>query len=104
MADESLSLAALAEEFEISYRTLRRDLRERLAYLDIGCQNGIYRLHPDTLKAYRDKDVLTFVRQTEMTRIFRGWTAVCSGWVISVHYALCLLIWKRNVRILGSFN
>lgn len=33
MAGESLVLSCLAQEFNVSERTLQRDLRERLAYL-----------------------------------------------------------------------
>ncbi len=98
MAGESLALCALAKEFEVSYRTLRRDLRERLAYLDIECLNGAYRLHPDTLKAYRDKDVLTFVRQTGMTRIFPGLDSRLLGLLLSQRQNAPCIVWHHAHR------
>lgn len=70
MAGESLVLSSLTKEFNVSERTLQRDFRERLVYLGVEGQRGVYRLPLNTLNAYRDKDILTFVKQTGMTRLF----------------------------------
>ncbi|WP_275075303.1 WYL domain-containing protein [Providencia rettgeri] len=72
MAGESLCLSALVDEFGVSSRTLRRDLRERLAYLDIEYQQGMYRLSPQAQRQMVNKAVLTFARQTGMAHIFPG--------------------------------
>ncbi len=104
MAGESLSLSALVDEFQVSYRTLRRDLRERLAYLDIEFQNGVYRLYPNTLKAYRDKDVLTFVRQTGMTRIFPGLDSRLLGLLLSQRQNAPCIIWHHAHRTSAEYS
>ena len=40
VAGETLSVRKLAAEFGVSVRTLRRDFRERLMYLDLEYQSG----------------------------------------------------------------
>ncbi|EIU7555373.1 WYL domain-containing protein [Providencia rettgeri] len=72
MAGESLYLASLADEFGVSPRTLRRDLHERLAYLDIEYQQGMYRLSPQAQRKIMNKAVLTFARQMGMAHVFPG--------------------------------
>ena len=44
VAGETLSVRKLAAEFGVSVRTLRRDFRERLMYLDLEYQSGYCRL------------------------------------------------------------
>ena len=44
VAGETLNMARLAAEFGVSVRTLRRDFRERLMYLDLEYRRGQYRL------------------------------------------------------------
>lgn len=44
LAGETLSVRKLAAEFGVSTRTLRRDFRERLMYLDLEYRNGLCRL------------------------------------------------------------
>lgn len=40
VAGETLNMARLAAEFGVSVRTLRRDFRERLMYLDLEYRRG----------------------------------------------------------------
>lgn len=86
IAGESLVLSCLAQEFNVSERTLQRDLHERLAYLGVEGRQGCYRLSINTLKAYQDKDILTFVKQTGITRLFPGLDNRLLG-LNSVHHA-----------------
>ncbi|VUS61586.1 hypothetical protein SB6425_00358 [Klebsiella huaxiensis] len=44
IAGETLDMRRLSVEFGVSVRTLYRDFRERLIYLDLDCHNGCYRL------------------------------------------------------------
>ncbi len=44
VAGETLNMARLAAEFGVSVRTLRRDFRERLMYLDLEYRRGQCRL------------------------------------------------------------
>ncbi|WP_423191302.1 DeoR family transcriptional regulator [Campylobacter geochelonis] len=39
---EKLSIAELSEEFNVSARTIRRDLKQRIAHLPVVCENGFY--------------------------------------------------------------
>lgn len=49
VAGETLDLQALATEFGVSVRTLRRDFRERLMYLDLEYRKGRCRLLSGTV-------------------------------------------------------
>ena len=44
VAGETLDMRKLAAEFGVSVRTLRRDFRERLMYLDLEYRQGRWRL------------------------------------------------------------
>ena len=44
LAGETLNMRKLAAEFGVSERTLHRDFRERLIYLDLEYQDGCCRL------------------------------------------------------------
>ncbi|EKT55828.1 HTH domain-containing protein [Providencia sneebia] len=103
MAGESLVLSCLAQEFNVSERTLQRDLRERLAYLGVEGRQGCYRLPINTLKAYRDKDVLTFVKQIGMTRLFpglKGMTVKPYGKYVGARIVLVGLWAQPNIMLL----
>ncbi|HAT1515621.1 helix-turn-helix transcriptional regulator [Morganella morganii] len=99
MAGESLVLSCLAQEFNVSERTLQRDLRERLAYLGVEGRQGCYRLPINTLKAYRDKDVLTFVKQIGMTRLFSGLDSRLLGLLLTQQPHAPCLIWHHAHKI-----
>jgi predicted DNA-binding transcriptional regulator YafY len=51
VAGETLSVRKLAAEFGVSVRTLRRDFRERLMYLDLEYQSGYCRLRTAAVDA-----------------------------------------------------
>ena len=98
MAGESLVLSCLAQEFNVSERTLQRDLRERLVYLGVEGQRGVYRLPLNTLNAYRDKDILTFVKQTGMTRLFPGLDSRLLNLLLSERKQAPCIIWHHAHR------
>lgn len=67
---ESLPLKALAQEFNISERTLRRDLKERLQYLDIEFHDGSCRLCASQRPYRTDKDIINFANITHVAQFF----------------------------------
>ncbi|WP_447882117.1 helix-turn-helix transcriptional regulator [Serratia fonticola] len=68
VAGETLDLRTLATEFGVSVRTLRRDFRERLMYLDLEYRKGKCRL----LSGGRQRElaVMTFARQSGVEALF----------------------------------
>lgn len=72
VAGETLDMRRLTAEFGVSARTLYRDFRERLMYLDLECRNGCYRLRTGGGGAQAELDVLTFAHRTGMAGLFPG--------------------------------
>ena len=68
VAGETLDLRALATEFGVSVRTLRRDFRERLMYLDLEYRKGQCRLLSGSRQ--RELAVMTFARQSGVEALF----------------------------------
>ncbi|WP_241646357.1 helix-turn-helix transcriptional regulator [Rosenbergiella metrosideri] len=67
---ESLRVSQLAQEFGVSERTVQRDLRERLRYLDTECIDGHISLR-DARGPYRtNSDILRFARITSVAHYF----------------------------------
>lgn len=67
---EKLSLKALAQEFMVSERTLRRDFRERLICLELQYTRGYWSLAqpPDGIRT--NQDILRFARVTCTEQLF----------------------------------
>ncbi|EPC7979083.1 DeoR family transcriptional regulator, partial [Yersinia enterocolitica] len=63
VAGETLNLARLAAEFGVSVRTLRRDFRERLMYLDLEYRRGQCRLRSTGGGVQGELDALTFAHR-----------------------------------------
>lgn len=72
VAGETLSVRKLAAEFGVSVRTLRRDFRERLMYLDLEYHHGSCRLRAAGNTALRELDVLTFAHRAGIAGMFPG--------------------------------
>lgn len=68
VAGETLDMSLLAAEFGVSIRTLRRDFRERLMYLDLEYRDGTCRLLSGSYQ--RELAVLTFARQSGVETLF----------------------------------
>lgn len=75
-AGENLNMRHLAEEFGVSVRTLRRDLRERLTGLDLEYNDGHCRLVTADSAGQRERSGLTLARQSDMEALFPGWIFV----------------------------
>lgn len=67
---EALSTGQLAGEFNVSERTLRRDFNQRLVYLDLECENGVYRLAKGRNGIRSDRDIISFARLTHVAQVF----------------------------------
>ncbi|VFS68695.1 transcriptional regulator [Salmonella enterica subsp. diarizonae] len=70
VAGETLDMRKLAAEFGVSVRTLRRDFRERLMYLDLEYRQGRCRLLSGSRQ--RELAVMTFARQSGVESLFPG--------------------------------
>ncbi|QLE07548.1 WYL domain-containing protein [Pseudoalteromonas shioyasakiensis] len=57
---KTLSISSLAEEFNVSVRTVQRDLNERLSFLPILESKGHYSLAPSALGNLSPKDIRHF--------------------------------------------
>ncbi|TKX28344.1 transcriptional regulator [Campylobacter sp. MIT 12-5580] len=57
---ERFSLEELASEFNVSARTIARDIQDRLAFMPIGKENGKYFLQPYVLGSLGFKDLQNF--------------------------------------------
>ncbi|AYD42593.1 WYL domain-containing protein [Yersinia rochesterensis] len=68
VAGETLDIRTLATEFGVSVRTLRRDFRERLIYLDLEYRKGQCRLLSGSRQ--RELAVMTFARQSGVEALF----------------------------------
>ncbi|HDM8356048.1 TPA: helix-turn-helix transcriptional regulator [Yersinia enterocolitica] len=86
---ETLSMNKLAAEFGVSVRTLRRDFRERLIYLDLEYQNGCCRLRAGA-GTQAELDVLTFAHRTGMAGLFPGLDRRLVSLLLSCDDAPCL--------------
>ncbi|EPZ1177500.1 helix-turn-helix transcriptional regulator [Klebsiella oxytoca] len=67
---ESLSVRQLAQEFGVSERTVQRDLRERLRYLDTEYTGGSFRLRDARGPFRTNNDILRFARLTSVAHYF----------------------------------
>ncbi|MBA0217814.1 DeoR family transcriptional regulator [Pectobacterium brasiliense] len=70
LAGETLNVSKLAAEFGVSVRTLRRDFRERLMYLDLEYNSGNCRLLTGHNIVHPDQVALTFARQSGVAGMF----------------------------------
>lgn len=67
---ESLCVSQLAQEFGVSERTVQRDLRERLRYLDTEYINGHVSLRDARGPFRTHSDILRFARITSVAHYF----------------------------------
>ena len=84
VAGETLNMTRLAAEFGVSVRTLRRDFRERLMYLDLEYRRGQCRLRSTGGGVQGELDALTFAHRAGLADIFPGLDGgqcrrVCTG-------------------------
>ncbi|EBE0257574.1 WYL domain-containing protein [Salmonella enterica subsp. enterica serovar Panama] len=103
-AGENLNMRHLAEEFGVSVRTLRRDLRERLTGLDLEYNDGHCRLVTADSAGQRERSGLTLARQSVMEALFPGLDLRLAGALLdeTEHSPCC--IWPPVALTAGSFT
>jgi predicted DNA-binding transcriptional regulator YafY len=92
VAGETLDMHKLATEFDVSVRTLYRDFRERLIYLDLECHQGCYRLRK-VAGPQGEIDVLTFAYRAGLAGIFPGLDRRLAGTLLASDGSPCL-VWQ----------
>lgn len=70
---ESLSICELSEEFNVCEKTIRRDLTQRLSYLNLIRKNGRYRLSDGVLGQRSNTDLRQFTRILGIEGLFPRW-------------------------------
>ncbi|QHB31278.1 WYL domain-containing protein [Yersinia canariae] len=93
LSGETLSVRKLAGEFGVSVRTLRRDFRERLMYLDLEYQNGYCRLLPDDNLIRQEKIVMNFARQSGVSTMLPGLNTRLVNTLLSSSVDAPCIIW-----------
>ncbi|EPB6466501.1 DeoR family transcriptional regulator [Cronobacter dublinensis] len=93
VAGETLNMAQLAAEFGVSVRTLRRDFRERLMYLDLEYRRGQCRLRSPGGGVQGELDALTFAHRAGLADIFPGLDRRLAGMLLTAGGMPCL-VWQ----------
>ncbi|EKN5936259.1 transcriptional regulator [Yersinia enterocolitica] len=93
VAGETLNMARLATEFGVSVRTLRRDFRERLMYLDLEYRRGQCRLRSTGGGVQGELDALTFAHRAGLADIFPGLDRRLAGMLLTAGDMPCL-VWQ----------
>lgn len=78
LAGETLNMRKLAAEFGVSERTLHRDFRERLIYLDLEYQDGCCRLLTGGRQEIRVGLQCSLPVSQALARCFLIWTTIWS--------------------------
>ena len=73
---ERLNLSALSLEFGVTERTLQRDFNERLNYLPIESDGGVYYLNPRYLGNNRKSDIKPVLDMLGLSKIFPSFDAL----------------------------
>lgn len=97
VAGETLDLRALAMEFGVSVRTLRRDFRERLMYLDLEYRKGRCRLLSGSRQ--RELAVMTFARQSGVEALFPDMDNHLVSSLLSGPGESPCLIWQGTAQV-----
>lgn len=97
VAGETLDLRKLATEFGVSVRTLRRDFRERLMYLDLEYRKGQCRL----LSGGRQRElaVMMFARQSGVEALFPDMDNHLASSLLSGPVEAPCLIWPGVAQV-----
>lgn len=100
VAGETLDMRLLAAEFGVSVRTLRRDFRERLMYLDLEYRDGTCRLLSGSHQ--RELAVLAFARQSGVEALFPDMDNHMISSLLSGPGESPCLIWSESVPLSPS--
>ncbi|CUU40812.1 helix-turn-helix transcriptional regulator [Helicobacter typhlonius] len=67
---QSIDLKALSQEFNVSLRTIQRDMEKLCKHLPIQKSNGIYTLEPYALGRLSYKDLKHFAKQSGLANLY----------------------------------
>ena len=101
VAGETLNMTRLAAEFGVSVRTLRRDFRERLMYLDLEYRRGQCRLRSTGGGVQGELDALTFAHRAGLADIFPGLDRRLAGALLASDGTPCL-VWQSPQPIAAT--
>ena len=93
VAGETLNMTRLAAEFGVSVRTLRRDFRERLMYLNLEYRRGQCRLRSAGGGVLGELDALTFAHRAGLAEIFPGLERRLAGRLLAAGGMTCM-VWE----------
>jgi hypothetical protein len=95
VSGETLFIRKLATEFGVSERTLRRDFRERLMYLDLDYYQGQCSLRSDIHSTRQEIDILTFAHRTGLAGVFPGFDRRLVSSLLDCDDRPCL-VWHQD--------
>ncbi|RIW40433.1 WYL domain-containing protein [Escherichia coli] len=96
LAGETLNVRHLAAEFGVSERTLHRDFRERLIYLDLEYRDGCCRLLTGGRHEIREEAALQFARQSGTSVLFPDMDHHLVSSLLSGQDSSPCLIWHQG--------
>lgn len=99
LAGETLNMRKLATEFGVSERTLHRDFRERLIYLDLEYQNGCCRLLSGGRHEIQAGAAMQFARQSGTDALFPEMDHHLVSSLLSGRGTPPCLIWHQGAPI-----
>ncbi|EMQ5132165.1 TPA: WYL domain-containing protein [Escherichia coli] len=102
LAGETLNMRKLAAEFGVSERTLHRDFRERLIYLDLEYQDGCCRLLTGGRQEIREEAALQFAFQSGTGALFPDMDHHLVSSLLSGQRASPCLIWHQGASVPSS--
>lgn len=102
LAGETLNMRKLAAEFGISERTLHRDFRERLIYLDLEYQDGCCRLLTGGRQEIREEAAMQFARQSGTGALFPDMDHHLVNSLLSSKDSSPCLIWHPGASVTSS--
>ncbi len=102
LAGETLNMRKLATEFGVSERTLHRDFRERLIYLDLEYQNGCCRLLSGGRHEIQAGAALQFARQSGTDALFPEMDHHLVSSLLSGRGTPPCLIWHQGTSVPSS--
>lgn len=99
IAGETLNVRKLAAEFGVSERTLHRDFRERLIYLDLEYRGGYCRLLTGGRHELREEAAMQFARQSGIGALFPDMDIHLVSSLLSGQGTSPCFIWHQDMPV-----
>ncbi|MBF7049762.1 WYL domain-containing protein [Campylobacter volucris] len=101
---ERFSLEELAQEFNVSIRTIQRDLHDRLAFMPIKKENGKYFLESYALGKLSFKDIQNFAILSGIGKLYPSLDKEFLNDLLNKKINKAFLIKNKNYEILNREN